>query len=169
LVGGAWLVMKGGAKRQVRGMVIGLCLTGFLGDALMGTGQTLIAWLVAGFCLEAFIPLAMGSAQTIWRMKVPPELQGRVFAADYLTTDIIAPLATAAGGLLVDQTLEPAMLPGGSLAPVFGGLVGTGAGAGMGILLVICGVLSGSAALAGYLFPALRQLEDDLPEAVKNS
>jgi MFS family permease len=164
VVGGTWLVIKGGLKRHIRGVVAGLCLTGFLGDALMGTGQHLIIWLAAGFCLEAFIPLAIGSWQTIWRVKVPPELQGRVFAAAFLLNDIVEPLAMITGGLLVDHVLEPAMRPDGSLAPIFGGIVGTGAGAGMGLLLLICGILSGSTALAGFLFPALREVETRLPD-----
>ncbi|HNR50504.1 MAG TPA: hypothetical protein PKI80_02875, partial [Deltaproteobacteria bacterium] len=39
-------------------------------------------------------------------------------------------------GYLADHLLEPAMMPGGSLAPVFGPLVGTGPGAGMAVMFL---------------------------------
>jgi hypothetical protein len=37
-------------------------------------------------------------------------------------------------------------------------------GAGMGFLLVVCGILSALVGLAGYFFPAVRNAEDILPD-----
>jgi hypothetical protein len=56
------------------------------------------------------------------------------------------------------------MMPDGSLAPVFGGLVGTGPGSGMGLLIFICGILSGLAGVSGYLFRSARGVETLLPD-----
>lgn len=165
IVGGILLVAWGGPKRRVHGLFWGLMLTGFLGDALMGLGQTLVIWLVAGFCLEVFIPMMLGSDQAIWRAKVPPDIQGRVFAARGLIFNIVEPLGVVSGGLLVDKLLEPAMMPNGALAPFFGGLVGTGPGAGMGLLIFICGILSALAGLSGYLFRSAREVETLIPDA----
>ena len=56
------------------------------------------------------------------------------------------------------------MQPGGSLASTFGGLVGTGPGAGMGLLFVL-GAFGGTlAGLGGYLFPQIRHAEAILPD-----
>jgi hypothetical protein len=56
------------------------------------------------------------------------------------------------------------MMPDGSLAPLFGGLVGTGPGAGMGLLIFICGILSALAGVSGYLFRSARNVENLLPD-----
>jgi predicted MFS family arabinose efflux permease len=164
IIGGIILVAWGGPKRRVHGLFLGLLLTGLLGDTLMGLGQTLTIWLIAGFCLEVFIPMMIGSDQAIWRAKVPPDIQGRVFAARDLIFNIVEPLGVVIGGLLVDKLLEPAMMPDGSLAPLFGGLVGTGPGAGMGLLIFICGILSALAGVSGYLFRSARNVENLLPD-----
>jgi MFS transporter, DHA3 family, macrolide efflux protein len=169
VIGGIILVAWGGPKRRVHGLFLGLLLTGLLGDALMGLGQTLLVWLIAGFCLEVFIPMMIGSDQAIWRAKVPPDIQGRVFAARDLIFNIVEPLGVVLGGLLVDKLLEPAMMPDGSLAPFFGGLVGTGPGAGMGLLIFICGILSALAGMSGYLFRSARDVETVIPDHDANA
>ncbi len=166
VIGGILLTVWGGPKRRIHGIWLSLMLTGLLGDALMGTGQMLPVWLVAGFFLEVFIPTMLGSNSSIWQSKVPPEVQGRVFAARGLVTSIADPLSLALGGILADRLFEPAMMPDGNLTPILGGLVGTGPGAGMGVMLVICGLLSAFSGLAGYAIPAVRHVEDILPDYV---
>jgi hypothetical protein len=47
---------------------------------------------------------------------------------------------------------------------MFGWLVGTGPGAGMGLMLVLAGVFGAAVGLGGYLFPAIRNAEDILPD-----
>nr|MBA3471068.1 hypothetical protein [Herpetosiphonaceae bacterium] len=53
---------------------------------------------------------------------------------------------------------------GGSLASMFGPLVGTQAGSGMALIMVLSGVLGVIAALCGYLFPAVRNAETLIPD-----
>jgi hypothetical protein len=59
---------------------------------------------------------------------------------------------------------EPALAADGSLAGVFGWLVGTGSGAGIALMFVCTSVLGTAMSLSGYLFPAIRQVEDELPD-----
>jgi hypothetical protein len=47
---------------------------------------------------------------------------------------------------------------------VFGGLVGVGPGAGMGLMLAIAGLLCAVVGLAGYAFPVIRDAESLLPD-----
>ncbi|MBE0698109.1 MAG: MFS transporter, partial [Anaerolineaceae bacterium] len=61
---------------------------------------------------------------------------------------------------------EPALRPGATLAAALGGLVGTGPGAGMGVMFLFTCVVGTLACLVGYLFPALRNVERDLPDVV---
>lgn len=164
VLGGLGMSIWGGPRRKIHGLLLGLLFTGLLGDALMGVGRGVLIWLVASFCLECFIPMAIGSGQAIWQSKVEPALQGRVFAARSLVTGAVGPIAILAGGLLSDHVFEPMMSRSGTGADLFDWLVGTGPGAGMALLLVICGILSGLVGLAGYVSVHVREVEDRLPD-----
>ena len=126
--------------------------------------QGLPLWLVAAIGLEIFIPLVISSNNAIWQAKVPPEQQGRVLAARNSLTTLGEPLALLATGLLADNVFEPAMMPGGVLAGLFEGLVGQGPGAGMGLLLLACGLVCAVASLWGYGVHSIREIETILPD-----
>jgi hypothetical protein len=67
-------------------------------------------------------------------------------------------------GPLADHVFEPAMQPGGGLAGTFGRLVGTGNGAGMSLILVLCGIGIALVAIVGYMTRVVRNAEDILPD-----
>ncbi len=169
VIGAILLTVWGGPRRKVYGVLVGVALTGLLGDVLMGVGQSLPVWITAAIFLEIFVPVFYGSYQAIWQSKVSPEIQGRVFAARDLVANISPPVAMILAAVLSDKVLEPALMPNGSLAPVLGGLVGTGPGAGMGLLLVIAGVLSAVAGISGFAFSAVREVEMRLPDFQETS
>jgi DHA3 family macrolide efflux protein-like MFS transporter len=56
------------------------------------------------------------------------------------------------------------MAADGRLAPVFGWLVGTGPGAGMALMFAGTAILGTGMSLSGYLFPAVRRVEEELPD-----
>jgi hypothetical protein len=58
-----------------------------------------------------------------------------------------------------------------ALAPFFGPLVGTGPGAGMGVLMLMTGVAGAIAGLGGYAIRIIRDAEEILPnhEAVQGT
>ncbi len=72
-------------------------------------------------------------------------------------------------GPLADNVFGPAMLPGGSLARLFGWLVGTGTGAGISLMFVFAGALGMLVALGGYAIPVVRNVEDILPDHTLDS
>jgi hypothetical protein len=111
-----------------------------------------------------FGPLINASNQAIWQAKVAPDLQGRVFSARRLIAWFAQPIAPIIAGTLADFALEPAMRSNGAMASIFGGLVGTGPGAGMGLLMVVCGLAAALVGLSGYFIPAIRNAEDLLPD-----
>lgn len=164
IVGGLLLTVWGGAKRRIYGVLIGIALTGIFGDALMGLGQGLVVWMVAGFALECFIPLAISSHRGIWQSKVAPAAQGRIFATLGFIVGFAEPIASIIAGTLADNVLEPAMRSESWLAATFGWLVGMGEGAGMALLFVFSGVLLGIISLVGLLVPMLRNLETLIPD-----
>jgi MFS transporter, DHA3 family, macrolide efflux protein len=163
-VGGLILTAWGGPKRRVHGVLLGMISGSLLGVALMGVGQSVLIWAPAAFIITFSIQVLNASNQALWQAKVDPDVQGRVFAVRRLIAQITAPVAMLMAGPLADQLFEPAMQTGGAWANSFGWLVGTGPGAGMGLIFVIFGILSGLVGLSGYLFPAIRRAEDLLPD-----
>jgi MFS family permease len=164
VLGAILLSIWGGPKRRIHGVLIGIILTGLLGDVLMGLGTTLVVWIAAAIFLEVFIPMLFGAYQSIWQSKVLPGMQGRVFAARDLLSTFGEPLALALGGVLTDNLFEPAMRPGGSLASTFGSILGTGPGSGMGLLMVLGGILAACAGVVGYWSYNVRNIETLLPD-----
>ncbi len=164
VVGGLILSTWGGPKRRIHGVLLGMIGASLFGQMLMGFGQTLLIWAAAGFARALFLPIINGSNQAIWQSKVAPDVQGRVFAARRMIAQVTIPLSLLLAGPLADRVFEPAMQAGGSLAPIFGNLVGTGAGAGMGLMFVIFGGFSLVVGIAGYLIPEVRSAEDLLPD-----
>jgi MFS family permease len=164
VLGAVLVSIWGGPNRRIHAILIGVILTGLLGDALMGLGTVLWVWIIAAIFLEIFIPMIFSAYHSIWQSKVAPGMQGRVFAARNLLATLGEPFMLGLGGLLSDNVFEPAMKTGGSLASVFGGVLGTGPGAGMALLMVIGGLLSLTAGLLGYLRYPVRHIETILPD-----
>ncbi|MBC8171571.1 MAG: MFS transporter [Anaerolineae bacterium] len=164
LVGGLVLSVWGGPKRKIHGVLLGMVAVSLFGTLVMGLARMPLFWIIGGFFSAAIIPILNGSNQAIWQAKVAPDIQGRVFAVRRLIAQLTAPLAMVIAGPLADKIFEPAMMPGGVLVDTFGGLVGTGPGAGMSLIFVFSGILGIIVGLAGYLFPAVRNAEDILPD-----
>ena len=164
VLGGILMSTWGGPKRRVHGVLTGMALSSLLGTLVMGLRGGPLVWAFAAFSTMFFIPLVNGSNQAIWQAKVPPEVQGRVFATRRLIAQITAPLGMAVAGPLADWVFGPAMMPGGSLVPAFGWLVGTGEGAGIALIFVITGFAGILVGLSGYAFRSVRNAEDILPD-----
>jgi MFS family permease len=163
VVGGVAMSAWGGFKRRVHGVILGWALSS-LALGLMGMGRGLPLWLPAAFLTALFSPLVNTSNQAIWQAKVAPDVQGRVFSARRLIAWFTNPISPIIAGTTADFLLEPAMRGEGGLAALFGGLVGTGPGAGMGLLMVFCGLGGLLVAAVSYSFPAVRNAEAILPD-----
>lgn len=163
VAGGLVMSAWGGPKRLVTGVLLGWACSGLM-QTVMGGGQTLLVWAAAGFMMSFFGPIINGSNQAIWQAKVAPDVQGRVFAIRRLIAWVSAPLAQLLAGPLADFVMEPAMQPGGALAGTFGRLVGTGAGAGMGLIMLVSGLFVTAVGLGAFLFPVVREAETLLPD-----
>jgi MFS family permease len=164
VIGGVIISVWGGFKRRVHGVLLGWLLSSLFGFTLFGIGQTLLLWAPAVALSGLFGPLINTSNQAIWQAKVAPDVQGRVFSTRRLIAWFTNPISPIIAGGLADYVLEPAMKSDSALASVFGGLFGTGPGAGMGLLIFFCGLGGAAVGLAGYLIPAIRNAEDLLPD-----
>src|SRR6185503_9349308 len=135
-----------------------------VGRILFGIADLLAALAVSVFFVHLCIPLIDGYTNTIWQEKIEPRMQGRVFAARQFFEDLTVPVGTVIAGPLVDHVLEPWMRPGSGGAQLFGPLVGTGQGAGIGLVFVAVGVLGVVVAAVGFLAPSVRRIEFHLPD-----
>jgi hypothetical protein len=73
------------------------------------------------------------------------------------------------GGVLADRVFEPFMGGSGPFARVLQALVGSGPGAGIGVMFLLAGLLGAAAAVAGYLYRPVREIERLLPDAAAPS
>jgi hypothetical protein len=164
VVGGVLLTAWGGPKRKVNGVLLGMILTSLFGTLVIGFGRSLPVWMVGSFMMMVFVTILNGSNQAIWQSKVPPALQGRVFSVRRLIAQVTVPIAMLASGPLADKVFGPAMLPAGSLAPLFGWLSGTGPGAGISLMFVWAGLAGAAVGIVGYLVPSIRDVERLIPD-----
>jgi len=154
----------GGPKRKVRGFLFGIAFSFLLGDIPLAIGRSLPVWIIAGAAGTFFIPILGSASEALWQSKVNPAVQGRVFAARNMVTQSLVPMGYLSGGILAERMLEPAMQVNGRLAPTFGWLVGTGPGTGMALMFVGSAICAIILCVVGYQIPAIRNLEDDLPD-----
>jgi MFS family permease len=163
LVGAVLLSVWGGAKRRIHAVLVGWALAS-VSMLAMGLGTGLAVWVPASFFYTFFEPIVNGSDQAIWQAKVAPDVQGRVFASQLLLSHATLPVAMLLAGPLADRVFEPLMMPDGRLAALLGGLVGVGPGAGMSLMIALCGILGGLVPLIGYSVRKVREVESILPD-----
>jgi MFS family permease len=164
VLGGLIIAVWGGPKRKIHASLSGAALSFLLGGLLLAVARSIPAWMLASWVAMIFVPFISSSNQAIWQTKVAPAVQGRALAVYGMVRKSLVPAGMLLGGVLADAWFEPAMMPGGSLADLFGPLVGTGPGAGMALMFAITAVLGTAMSLSGYLFPAVRHIEGDLPD-----
>lgn len=168
VLGAVLLSVWGGFNRRIHGMLLGFAGTGLF-KIMLGLGQTQSIWMITHFFATLPIPMFYSSSNAIWYAKVPPEFQGRVLAADQMIGLTIGAIAPLIAGPLADYVFEPAMLPQGALAPIFGSIFGTTAGSGIAVLYVFTAILMLIVGVGGYAFRTLREVEVLLPDyEVKN-
>ncbi|MEM8505062.1 MAG: MFS transporter [Cyanobacteria bacterium P01_D01_bin.1] len=161
---GALLVgISGGFKRRIHGMLLGFIATGLF-KVVLALGQTPLVWILSHFAATLAIPLFYSSSNAIWYAKVPPDLQGRVLAADQMIGLGVGAIAPLIAGPLADRVFEPAMRSPGLLSSIFSPLFGNGTGSGMALMYAISAIAMAAVGVGGYGFAQLREVEDRLPD-----
>jgi MFS transporter, DHA3 family, macrolide efflux protein len=166
LIGGLIFSVWGGTRPRIHTMMPGVAASGlFL--VLVGMGQTPLPLGVALFFMFLPLPMVNASFMSMIQVKVPPDVQGRVFAVLGQMSMMLTPLSYLLAGPLADQVFEPAVgLPGWELVAPF---VGNSVGAGMGLIMVICGLFVLVSTLIAYALPAVRSMETTLPDYIPSA
>jgi len=164
VAGGLLMSLWGGPKRKIYGVLAGLAGLSVAGEILIGFGQSLYVWATGGFFVSFFIALLNASSGTIWQAKVPPDVQGRVFAVRRMVGALGAPIAMLLAGPLADYVFEPLMATDGPVASALGRLVGSGPGSGMSLMFLLGGGIGLILAIAGLASKRLRNIDTLIPD-----
>jgi DHA3 family macrolide efflux protein-like MFS transporter len=163
LVGSFLLMGWGGPRRRIHGILGSAVLLG-LSLALAGVRPSVPLVTAAYFLITFSLPLVNGIDQALWQVKTPPALQGRVFATKQMVAMLSVPVAYAGAGPLADRVFDSLLMPGAPLAATLGPVFGTGPGRGIGLLLAVLGLALTALAASGYAVPAIRRVDEDLPD-----
>ncbi|NEQ34436.1 MAG: MFS transporter, partial [Leptolyngbya sp. SIO4C5] len=126
----------GGPKRRLRGLLGGIIGAG-LSKTVFGLGRSLTIWIPAQFCSSLNFPLLGSCRSALWMNAIASEIQGRVFAANSLVTQLASLVAVLLAGPLAERVFEPAMASGGTLTSWLSPLFGSGAGSGIAVLYTL--------------------------------
>lgn len=127
-------------KRKIPIMLAGslMCLCGIM---FFGMGRNLLWWCIVAFIGCFGSPIYQTYQTVILRERVPLSMQGRIFSLQGIITSSLTPLGYIIGSILADYMFEPFMQGKGKVQNILSGLVGSGKGAGMGLMFVIAGML----------------------------
>lgn len=165
LFGSILISIWGGPKRRIYGVLgfeflLGFCLL------IMGIKASVISIILGGFGLFFSIPFFMACSQTIWQVKVPSAVQGKVFAIRHAIAWASRPLGFLVAGPLAEQIFEPFMTKNKSQITIFlRRLIGSESGRGIGLLFIVLGMLTMLCTIIAYQYPRLRLIEDELPDS----
>jgi DHA3 family macrolide efflux protein-like MFS transporter len=167
LIGSVVMSVWGGGRRKIYAAFGAYALLG-VGVLLAGVAPSIPLVATAIFLAFLCLPTVMSASQAILQVKVAPNIQGRVFALRMMLNTISFAIAFLIGGLLADQVFEPLLATNGYLAGNVGLLIGTGPGRGMGLMFIVMGVLSVLTAISAFMYPRVRRVEIELPDAVSD-
>ena len=123
-------------------------------NLLLALGRGPGVWCLGAVLGWTLIPVMNTNMNALLRLRIPVEMQGRVYAARNTLQFFTIPVGYLLGGVLVDRFFEPLMAaqePGSPLAA----LLGTGKGSGAAALFL---VIAGAGAAVCLLFRRDRHL-----------
>lgn len=163
LIGSLVMSAWSGFKKRVHGVLLGWGLS-FIFCVLIAYDGGIPFWVAGSLIGMALTSVVNPSNQALWQAKVPPDIQGRVFATRRVIAWFPNMLVPVVAGALADYVAEPAMLHPGRLGQALGAWVGNGAGSGMAVIVLICGLMLPVISLVGYSLRIVRDAETILPD-----
>ena len=144
IVGGVILSLWGGTKWRIHNVLIGGVGACLLGVVWLGLGKIVLIWAIGSFFFAFFEPFVEGGNLAIWQVKVPADVQGRVFSARHLLVQIPYLFGILIAGYLAEVIAIRTVL-------VFVGLMGT-------VVFIV-----------GYFFQNIRSAEELLPDEMEQT
>lgn len=110
IAGGVILSLWGGTKRRIQIVLLGGAGACLLGVVWLGLGQSILMWAIGSFFFAFFEPFVEGGNIAIWQVKVPADVQGRVFSARHLLVQLPYLFGILLAGYLADVGAIPNIL-----------------------------------------------------------
>lgn len=139
LAGSLLVSLAPAPKSRVRVILNSLLFAMSTENFLLAFGRSTPVWCAAAVLGWLFIPVMNANLDALFRLNIPIEIQGRVYAARNTLQFFTIPLGYFIGGLLVDRVFEPLLArqpPGSFLVTLFG----SGKGAGAACLFFLLGL-----------------------------
>lgn len=117
-------------KSRVRVICNSLLFSMSTENFILAFGNSTLIWSIGAFLGWIFIPFMSANMDVLFRMKIPIEMQGRVYSARNTLQFFTIPLGYLCGGFLVDYVFEPfmsAQAEGNLWVSLFGAEKGSGA------------------------------------------
>ncbi len=158
---GSILISAITVKNKYAGLKISLAASGV---CMLFVGVFTNYYLLFIACLMFFttLPFVNTLADVLIRVRIPNELQGRIWGLIGLISQIGYLIAYAISGVLADQIFEPMFMGQSILSETVGKIIGTGAGRGIGFMLIVAGILMAMIALI------YRQSQGELDQMVES-
>lgn len=158
IVGGLYVSFFKLPKSPVKMIYFSAALSFIAGDLLMGFGQNVWFWCIAGLAASGPIPFINAGSNVIVYHYVSQDMQGRVFAVRNAIQYATIPIGILFGGYLADYVFEPFMRSERPAALFLQRLVGEGAGSGMAAMFLCTGVCGCIASLLWYRNKEIKKL-----------
>jgi MFS transporter, DHA3 family, macrolide efflux protein len=163
LLGGFIMTTTGGPRPRIYG-ILGSAAAMTLCFVVIAARPSIPLVSIGVVLFFLTLPIINGSSQAIWQSKVPPDLQGRVFAVRRMIAQFTTPIGDFSAGPLTDRVFQPMMVPGGLLAAGLGRWIGVGPGRGIALMFLVMAIFPLLIAVWGFVNPRVRFVERDLPD-----
>lgn len=165
ILGGLAVIITGGVQRKIYA-VLGTSALSCIGMMILPIFTTVNEVALGMFLLMSFAPLGTSASQSIIQLKIPTDIQGRVFGLRNFLLGIGSPIALLIIAPAADHFFEPLLLEGGGLVDSVGILYGAGPGRGMAFLNSLMGSVMLLVVILAYLYPPVRRVDIDLPDYI---
>lgn len=145
-------------KNRVKAIWLCLMLSMGTENLFLALGQSLPVWCIGAFLGWIAIPMMSTNLEAIFRLAIPADIQGRVFAARNTFQFFTIPVGYFLGGLLVDSLFEPFMAAQ-STGSVFARFFGSGKGSGAAFFFFVLWVMGIGVCLLFRRDKAIRKVE----------
>ncbi|MEF2920558.1 MAG: MFS transporter [Acutalibacteraceae bacterium] len=145
-------------KNYSKVLAIALLVSGIFMSAI-GVTTSVVFIVVSGVLFFMSLPYVNTCADTLARLNIPNELQGRAWGIIGILSQLGYVVAYAVCGVLADNVFSPLLLEDGLLANSVGKLIGVGEGRGIGLMLIVCGILNIVVAIILSRVKALKKMD----------
>jgi MFS family permease len=159
IIGGLIVSTRKQKLSSIKMIYFSAAISFLFGDVLMGLGQNIICWSIAGVAASIPIPFIMSGQRVILYNAIPKDMQGRVFSVRNAIQYSSIPIGILLGGYLADYIFEPFMKSNSALANILRYIVGAGNGNGMAVMFLCTGVLGFVCSILSYGKKEIKEMD----------